>query len=179
MLGDLSCQVAVPQLQTGLQQSFHRQREGGCRRRPNLRHLLAACQQMPQTTLMERRCESIIRLPSVMHQKPIVIRAQNDDRLFISAPRQDGIHRHLRAHRYMHPLQTAAHFPASLIGHVHRGLPRGFHQPVIAGRRPPGQARQRPVQSAATDFQLVTIGQHLPRMPQRESHLLVEDGGQR
>src|SRR5207249_7223570 len=32
--------------------------------------------------------------------------------------------------------------------------------------------------SATTDFQPETIGQYLPRVPQREPHLLVEDRGQ-
>ncbi len=127
---------------------------------------------------MECVQETIVGRPSVMHQKPRVGCSQNQYRLFVPTPRQNGIDGHLLADRHMHPLQVSLYLPPGCIGHVHRSLPHGSHQPRVGGPGAPRQARERPVQTAATHCQSEAIGQHLPHVPQREPHLLVENRGQ-
>src|SRR5215470_19755552 len=88
---------------------------------------------MGQTTLMESQLESVIRRPAVVNQEPVIFGPQNRYRLLVSSSWQDGVYGHLRAHRHVQPLEPSAHFPAGFVHAVDGGLPRGFHQSVIAG----------------------------------------------
>jgi len=89
-LADLAPFIAVAQLQSRLQQILYRSREGQRRRRGDVHHLPATIQQMGQTALMERELESVVGRPAVVKQKPVVLSAQNQYRLFTSSARQNG-----------------------------------------------------------------------------------------
>ena len=134
---------------------------------------------MVQATLMEGQDESVVRCPSVVDQEPCIGRPQHHHRLLVTSPRQYGVHGHLRTHRHMQPLQPPAHLPAGLVHDVHQVLPRRLHQPGVGRRRLVRHPGQCPTQPTATHLQPKPVGEHLPRVSQRQSHLLVQHRRQR
>src|ERR1700722_991109 len=175
MLGDLAALMALSQRQARLEQLLYGSWEGPRPWRSDLCHLAAALQQMGQATLMERELESVVGRPAVVHKKSIILGAQNRYRLLISPSWQNGVYGHLRTHRHVQPLKSATYLPAGFVHAVHGSLSRSFDQSVIGGLGAAGHPRPCPVQPSTAGLQPVATGQDLPRVPQRQPHLLVQD----
>src|ERR1700733_5963225 len=77
MLGNFALPITIPQLETGLEQIVDRLGKNSRRRRGDARHLVASYQQMTEAALMARLDESTVGGPSVTHQKPLVMVAQD------------------------------------------------------------------------------------------------------
>ena len=84
---DLAAMALNALARDGLEQIVDRLGKNSRRRRGDARHLVASYQQMTEAALMARLDESTVGCPSVTHQKPLVMVAQDYHRLLVSATR--------------------------------------------------------------------------------------------